>query len=123
MGTPGELMKQAIAFRVRDHETPALEVRVNFGVFAGRNATQAEIDDLARGLNDEVASFAIIAEERHEFGNSVEASLRQIVIEVSEEHTDGDVDDLCRRVMARAEQWAAECIHERSELGELGSEL
>jgi hypothetical protein len=116
-------MKQAIAFRVRDRETPALEVRVNFGVFAGRNATQAEIDDLARGLNEEVASFAIVAEERHEFGNAVETSLRQIVIEVSAEHADDDVDDLCRRVLARAEQWAAACIHERSDLGELGSEL
>jgi hypothetical protein len=116
-------MKQAIAFRVRDRETPALEVRVNFGVFAGRNATQAEIDDLAGELSDEVASFAILAEERHEFANSVESSVRQIVIEVSSEYAGSDVDDLCERVMARAERWAAACIHQRSELGELGSEL
>jgi hypothetical protein len=116
-------MKQAIAFRVRDPQTPALEVRVNFGVFAGRNATQAEIDDLARELNEEVAAFAIIAEERHEFANDVESSVRQIVIEVSPEYAGSDVDDLCERVMARAERWAAACIHERSELGELGSEL
>jgi hypothetical protein len=116
-------MKKAIAFRVRDRETPALEVRVNFGVFAGRNATQAEIDDLASGLNDEVASFAILAEERHEFGNDVETSVRQIVIEVASQYAGDDIDDLCERVIARAEQWAAECIRERSELGELGSEL
>ena len=56
-------MKEAIAFRVHGREAAALEVRVNFGVFAGRNATQAEIDDLARGLQEIVASFAIIAEE------------------------------------------------------------
>ena len=43
---------------------------MNFGVFAGRNATQAEIDDLARSLNDVVESFAIVAEERHEFGGT-----------------------------------------------------
>jgi hypothetical protein len=116
-------MKQAIAFRVRDREIPALEVRVNFGVFAGRNATQAEIDDLAGELSEEVASFAILAEERHEFANSVESSVRQIVIEVSSEYAGFDVDDLCERVMTRAERWAAACIHERSELGELGSEL
>ena len=116
-------MKQAIAFRVRDRETPALEVRVNFGVFAGRNATQAEIDDLAGGLNEEVGSFAILAEERHEFANGVESSVRQIVIEVSPEYAGSDVDDLCQRVMARTELWAAACIRERSELGELGSEL
>ena len=116
-------MKQAIAFRVRDREAPAIEVRVNFGVFAGRNATQAEIDDLARELNEEVASFAIIAEERHEFANDVESSVRQIVIEISPEYAGSDVDDLCERVMARAERWASARIHERSELGELGSEL
>jgi hypothetical protein len=116
-------MKQAIAFRVRDREIPALEVRVNFGVFAGRNATQAEIDDLAGELNEEVASFAILAEERHEFANSVESSVRQIVIEVSPDFAGSDVDELCERVMSRAERWAAACIHERSELGELGSEL
>jgi len=116
-------MKQAIAFRVCDPEIPALQVRVNFGVFAGRNATQAEIDDLAGMLNDEVASFAIVAEERHEFGNAVEASLRQVVIEIPPEHAGSDIDDLCERVMARAEQWAAAAIHSRPELGELGSEL
>jgi hypothetical protein len=116
-------MKEAIAFRVGDREAPAIEVRVNFGVFAGRNATQAEIDDLAGGLNEIVASFAILAEERHEFANSVESSVRQIVIEVSPEYAGSDIDLLCERVVARAEQWAAGCIHERSELGELGSEL
>jgi hypothetical protein len=116
-------MEQAIAFCVRDRDTPALEVRVNFGIFAGRNATQAEIDDLAGALNEEVASFAILAEERHEFGNDTEASLRQIVIEVTPEYAGPDVEGLCERVLALAERWAAECIQSRSELGELGSEL
>jgi hypothetical protein len=116
-------MEQAIAFCVRDPDTPALEVRVNFGIFAGRNATQAEIDDLAGILNEEVASFAILAEERHEFGNDTEASLRQIVIEVAPEFAGDDADGLCNRILERAERWAAECIQSRSELGELGSEL
>jgi hypothetical protein len=116
-------MKQAIAFRVRDREAPAIEVRVNFGVFAGRNATQAEIDDLAGELNEEVASFAILAEERHEFANDVESSVRQIVIEIPREHAGSDVDELGGRIMLRAEQWAAACIRGRSELGELGSEI
>jgi hypothetical protein len=62
-----------IALRVRAHEAPALEVRVNFGVFAGRHATPAEIDDLAELLRPLVLSFSIVSEERHEFGRSVEA--------------------------------------------------
>ena len=32
-------VEPAIAFRVSTHDEPALEVRVNFGVFAGRYAT------------------------------------------------------------------------------------
>ena len=32
-----------MAFAVHRHEPPAIEVRVNFGVFAGREATHAEI--------------------------------------------------------------------------------
>jgi hypothetical protein len=116
-------MSNAIAFRVSDRATPGLEVRVNFGVFAGRNATQAEIDELAGLLNAEVESFAILAEERHEFANDVESSVRQIVSEVEPEFVGDDVEGLSERILACAEQWAAACIHERSELGDLGSEL
>jgi hypothetical protein len=118
MGAERGLISDAIAFCVRDPDSAAAEVRVNFGVFAGRNATQAEIDDLARALQDEVGTFAIVAQERHEFGDASEASVRQVVIEI------GDADDTqCRRVERLAEAWAADCIHARSNLGELGSEI
>ena len=53
-----------MAFTVDRQDAPALEVRVNFGVFAGRAATAAEIDRLAEWLLDEVGSVSIIAEER-----------------------------------------------------------
>ena len=95
-----------------------VEVRVNFGLFAGRNATQAEIDDLARTLHGELASFTIIAEERHEFGGDSEASLRQVVIAV-ERAAVADVDATCDLIVAEAEKWARACIASRSELGEL----
>lgn len=107
-----------LVFRADRSPAPGLEVRVNFGVFAGRNATQAEIDDLARALHSEAEAFAILAEDRHEFGGDVEAAVRQIVIEIPE-----DRDGLEQRVLAIAEQWATDCIHSRSDLGELGSEL
>ena len=113
MGTTGAVSEPSLAFRVHEPAQPSLVVRVNFGVFAGRNATQAEIDDLARSLHDILDSFAIVAEERHEFGGDVEAMLRQIVIEV-----DGD-DAAADRVIARAEAWAADCIAARADLGEL----
>jgi hypothetical protein len=34
----------ALAFATRTFEPPALEIRVNFGMFAGREATPAEIN-------------------------------------------------------------------------------
>jgi hypothetical protein len=116
MGANGVMTE--LVFRAEPPPAPGLEVRVNFGVFAGRNATQAEIDDLARALRDEAKSFAILAEDRHEFGGAVEAAVRQIVIEMPE-----DRDGLEQRVLEIADRWATECIHTRSDLGELGSEL
>jgi hypothetical protein len=107
-----------LVFRAEDRPAPALVVRVNFGVFAGRNATQAEIDDLAHELARELDQFAIVAEERHEFGGAREASLRQVVIEIRD-----DADGLDDRVLRIADAWARDAIHSRSETGELGSEL
>ena len=98
-------MEPAVAFRVRDHERSTLEVRVNFGVFAARNATPAEIDDLARELRDEIPSFTIVAEERHEFGDDVETSLHQVVIEA-----DASSDELAISIVDIAERWARACF-------------
>ena len=106
-------MEPNIAFRVREHDEPACEIRVNFGVFAGRSATPAEIDDLATELRDSVDSFTIVAEERHEFGASVEASLHQVVIEVAREFAGGRPEELCARLVAVADDWAQTCIATR----------
>ena len=39
-------MEPAVAFRVREHDRgPVLEVRVNFGILTGREATRAKIDE------------------------------------------------------------------------------
>jgi len=110
----------AIAFCVRQHDEPALEVRVNFGVFAGRDATPAEIADLARLLAPELESFSVIAEQRHEFAGAVEASLHQVRIEVERDAVNGDAEELCRRLVALADGWAAACIADRhAEISEL----
>jgi hypothetical protein len=113
------IMDPAIAFRVPPQEGPALEVRVNFGVYAGRNATGAEIDDLARSLREEVPVFAIVAEARHEFGNDVETSLHQVVIEVGRQNADSLTEAVCERIVDMANRWASACVASRSELGEL----
>jgi hypothetical protein len=113
------IMDPAIAFRVHPHEGPALEVRVNFGLYAGRNATAAEIDDLAHLLREEISVFAIVAEARHEFGNDVETSLHQVVIEIDRQNAGTLTDAMCERIVDMANRWASACIASRSELGEL----
>jgi hypothetical protein len=104
----------AISLLVREREEPGVEVRVNFGVFAARHATPAEIDELAVVLKDFVPSFAIVAEERHEFGDAVEASVHQVVVEVPQEHAREEADLLAEQIVLAANAWALECIASRS---------
>ena len=112
-----------LVFRAQGAPEAALSVRVNFGVFAGRNATQAEIDDLARSLHDSVKSFSIVAEERHEIGAEVEASLNQVRIEIAPDQLPDDereLDMLCGRLVEAADTWARGCIADRhAEVSEL----
>lgn len=109
----------AISLVVRTQEEPGIEVRVNFGVFAGRYATPAEIDELAVALRDVLPSFAIVSEERHEFADSVEASVHQVVVEIPQEHASGEPDLLGERVALVANGWALECIASRHGAGDL----
>ena len=109
----------AISLLVRKQEEPGIEIRVNFGVFAGRHASPAEIDELALALRDLAPSFAIVSEERHEFGGAVEASVHQIVVEVPQEHAGPEADVLAERIVLTANGWALECIASRHGAGEL----
>lgn len=84
---------------------PDGDVRVNFGVFAGREATQAEIDDLAHTLLDQAKAVTIVSEQRYIVDREREASVHQIRIEPQA----GDAE----LVRERAAQWAAACIAER----------
>ena len=112
MGATREI-EPAVALRVRELEEPAIEVRINFGVFAGRTVTPAEIDELARSVSELVPEFAIVAEERHEFGGAVEASVHQVVVDVRGEHAGEGADVLAERIVLAANGWALDCIETR----------
>ena len=84
------------------------EVRVNFGVFAGRDATPAEIDRLAQLLLDEVGEVSIVSEERHEIDKNGEAVIHQVRIQV--ETQDPEIEE---RIIERADHWARLCVAER----------
>jgi hypothetical protein len=109
----------AISILVRDQEEPGIEVRVNFGVFAGRHATPAEIDELAAALSELLPEFSIVAEERHEFGGDVEAALHQVVVEVPREGAGTEPDFLAGQIVHAANGWALDCIASRHGGGEL----
>jgi hypothetical protein len=81
------------------------DIRVNFGMFAGREATQAEIDDLAKDLLDEVAAVTIVAEQRTIADRDMEASVHQIRIELADEDP--------QRPLLIVERWAEACVAER----------
>ena len=82
------------------------DIRVNFGMFAGREATQAEIDDLAKDLLSEIDAVTIVAEQRTVADREMEASVHQIRIELDE-------SDDSQRPLLIAERWAEACVAER----------
>jgi hypothetical protein len=102
-----------MAFVVEDRERPAIEVRINFGVFAGRDATPAELDRLAEFLLDEVGEVSIISEERHEIDENVEASVHQVVVQVAGGSRDPDRDDVAQKIVERANHWVRICVADR----------
>jgi len=107
-------IEPAVSLRVRPHTEAGIEVRINFGIFTGRTVTPAEIDALARSVSGLAPGFAIVAEERHEFGGAVEASVHLVVVEVPREHAGPEPDVLAERIVLEANGWALDCIESRS---------
>jgi hypothetical protein len=81
------------------------DIRINFGIFAGRDATQAEIDELARTLLDEVPAVTVVAENRVVADRESEAAVHQIRIECGGEDPGN--------ILPLTEQWASACVAER----------
>ena len=108
-------VENAIAF-VAEQEPTGLEIRVNFGIFAGRDATTAELEELGKLLVPETGEVSIVGEERHEMSDSVEVMLHQVRVGIPPERvpeTEADRSDFCERLVTLAEIWARQCIHER----------
>lgn len=111
-----------IAFETQT-EPPALEIRVNFGMFAGRDATPAELDELAQALLPQVGEVSVVAEHRHEVTEDSEVSLHQVRIEVAGESLPASETErgaLAERLVGAAERWAEACFADRhAEVSEL----
>lgn len=85
-----------------------LELVVNFGVFAGREATPAEVERLARTLLEELDYVEIVCEQRYEFDRETEATVYRIRIELPPGN--GGRLGALRDVV---DAWARDCIGER----------
>lgn len=103
-----QAIDDVLTFVTRPEAAPR-EVRVNFGLFAGRSVTPAEIDELAAQLLPKVGEVTIVREERHEISKHSEGSVQQVRIELP-----SDDEVLAGRVQQIAERWAENCIAERS---------
>jgi hypothetical protein len=105
-----------LAFLAPPEKTPAIEIRVNFGIFAGRAATPAELDRLADSLLDQIGGMTIIAEERHELDANGQASVHQVHVTLADDSISSDEqkrEALAHRLLERVEHWARLCVAER----------
>jgi hypothetical protein len=108
----------ALVFSPPVRESPALELRVNFGVFSGREATAAEIAALGKELLDKVGHVSIVSERHYEIGAEAESAVHQLRVEVPAEAlpaSEHDIPELRGRLLEVTERWARECIAERHE--------
>jgi hypothetical protein len=88
------------------------ELLVNFGVFASRDATRAEIDQLGSRLLPFNGQLTIVSEQRYEFGATAEATVHQVRVTLERDNPSqaGERDDVTE-VLVR--QWARSCIANR----------
>jgi hypothetical protein len=104
-------------------EPPGLELRINFGIFAGRDATAAELEELAKLVVPQVGEISLVAEERHEVADGTEVVLHQVRIEVPADAVPDDEGEraaLEEKLIATAEFWTRACVADRhAEITEL----
>ena len=115
-GPVGVEIPVPIAFASTAHEPPHLEIRINFGIFAGREATPAELDDLGQAVIAEVGHVTLVSEHRHELGGHTETSLHQVRMDVPRAVLPADVveaESVRNRLIRLAERWARSCIDSR----------
>jgi hypothetical protein len=115
-------VEETIAFAV-EQEPAGIEIRVNFGVFAGRDATTAELEELGRLLVPEAGEVSIVGEERHDLTEDVEVVVHQVRVAVPPEAVPENAAErkaFCERLVTLAEIWARQCFNERhAEITEL----
>ena len=100
-------MDETTAF-IRSADDGAIEIVVNFGPLAGREATLAEVDRLARRLLATVDDVRVHAVRTHDVSDASETIVHQVVVEAPASASRAEsLRDVC-------EAWAVDCAAERS---------
>jgi hypothetical protein len=117
MATDATFDEPALVFAAPDYPEPALELRVNFGVFAGREATPAELETLGHELLSRFESVTIVSERHYEIGSDAEAAVHQVRIGIPVEAIpeEQELSELRGRLLEVTERWARLCIDNRHE--------
>src|SRR5881275_1228363 len=101
-------VENVIVFATEESQ-PGLEIRINFGVFAGRDATAAELEELGKLIVPEAGEVSIVAEQRHEISDGMEVVLHQVRVTLTPETVPDDRaerKELCQKLVGLAEIWA-----------------
>jgi hypothetical protein len=93
---------------IRSDADGAIEIVVNFGPLSGREATQAEVDRLARRLLEVATEVRADAVRSHDMSPHSESIVHQVVVEAA---APTSLAPVLREV---CEVWAADCAAERS---------
>lgn len=121
--SPGD--RGGVVFVRQAEERPPLQIWINFGILAGRSATPAEIERLARVTLEAasgasppvtVVSVTIVSEERYEIGAQAEASVHQVRIELAADALPEDSAsrmELVEGLLEQAHAWALTCVSDR----------
>jgi hypothetical protein len=105
----------ALAFLAEPDEPAEIDVRVNFGMFAGREATFAEVDELAQELLGVLGRVTIDSLRRHELDAGHEATIHQVRVlaDPADALHETGRDVLAGRLLDRVDAWARRCIESR----------
>jgi len=95
----------------------AMAFLVNFGVFAGRDVSQLELDRLGADLLGLVGGVAVVSEHRREFAAHSSIDLHQVRVEIDRDVLppgEPDIEALRIRIAGILEKWLHSCLTEIS---------
>jgi hypothetical protein len=91
-----------------DDDPDGRRLVVNFGMFAGREATPAEVERLGELLLRHAGTAEVVSETRYEFDHESAATVHQLRVELPR-GVETSPDDLA----AAVEEWARDCLSDR----------